>query len=87
VGSFGRDKKKETIMGIEESDTRFYNASNDYGYGEAANILYCDSCGRECGCGRTPGEAADAARKQGARTVSGKKMSDPLVWNCKVCQT
>lgn len=55
---------------------------DDYGGSGVAKVVRCDACGELArGAGRDCGDAAEAARKSGFRTVS-VGLTEPKLWNC-----
>jgi hypothetical protein len=47
----------------------------------------CDFCGNLAAkFGGGPGEAADAARNDGFKTVPSRDLSEPSKWACRPCQ-
>lgn len=56
------------------------------GYYDNCQVVECDFCHRQANHhGSDPGEAAEAARKEGFQTVKGAKLGDPRKWWCGKC--
>jgi hypothetical protein len=50
-------------------------------------LVRCDFCGRDAHKpGDTPGDAADAARKDGYTTIPAKIPALPSKWSCRSCK-
>jgi hypothetical protein len=80
-------KKKRKRMAIEQTSKSFTRKLPG-GFWEEINPsrVICDHCGKAAAKqGNTPGDAADAARKDGFSLVHGRFLA-PLKWACNGCK-
>jgi hypothetical protein len=57
------------------------------GWDNAALVVECDFCRKMAKrTGVDPGEAAEAARKEGFQTIRGKFAASPRTWWCGCCE-
>jgi hypothetical protein len=60
--------------------------TDEFGYPICHVALKCSRCHTTCSKGHhLHGEACEAARKEGWKTVPGPKTSDPMDWICNHC--